>query len=393
MKSRILFLLAATCVLAASLGADVVIVEEIIAKINGDILLRSEYDATIHELRMQVRNAKDLNEEQKRDVLEKRQKDSLRDLIDRRLMVQRGKEMGMSVEAQVLKQRDEMMEQYEIETVDEWEDWIFEQTGSPAEDMMDRMRESFLSQAVMGQEVGSRIVVARAEIEEYYAEHKDEFIRKEGVQLLELLISTAGKNDEELKAVEKRVEELHKRLVRGEPFRELAKRHSENERTAPSGGDIGIWRRGDLRKEIEEAVFDQRRGHITDPLKTPNGYLILKVETKYREGQAELSEVREEIRNRLMAPRFEPEVRKFLTQLREEAYIEIRPGYADSAAVAGKDTSWSDPAKLAPVTTTREEILAKKKKRRLLWVIPLPGGGGDKDKDKKKNKKDKEADD
>ena len=303
MKSRILFLLAATCVLSASLGADVVIVEEIIAKINGDILLRSEYDATINELRMQVRNAKDLSDEQKRELIEKRQKDSLRDLVDRRLMVQRGKEMGISVEAQVLKQRDEMMKQYKIETVDEWEDWIFDQTGSPSEDMMDRMRDSFLSQAVMGQEVGSRIVIARAEIEEYYAEHKGEFIRKEGVQLLELLISTAGKSDEELKAVEKKVEALHKRLVRGEPFRELAKRHSENERTAPLGGDIGIWRRGDLRKEIEDAVFDQRRGHITDPMKTPNGYLILKVETIYREGQAELSEVQEEIRNRLMAPR------------------------------------------------------------------------------------------
>ncbi len=392
MKSRILFLLAATCVLAASLGADVVIVEEIIAKINGDILLRSEYDATINELRMQVRNTKDLSDEQKQELLEKRQKNSLRDLVDRRLMVQRGKEIGISVEAQILKQRDEMMEQYKIETVDEWEDWIFDQTGSPAEDMMDRMRESFLSQAVMGQEVGSRIVIARVEIEEYYAEHKGEFIRKEGVQLLELLISTAGKSDEELKAVEKKVEALHKRLVRGEPFRELAKRHSENERTAPLGGDIGTWRRGDLRKEIEDAVFDKRRGHITDPMKTPNGYLILKVETIYREGQAELSEVQDEIRNRLMAPRFEPEVRKFLTKLREEAYIEIRPGYSDSAAVAGKDTSWSDPAKLAPVTTTREEVLAKKKKRRLLWVIPLPGGGN-KDKDKKKDKKDKEADD
>jgi hypothetical protein len=45
------------------------------------------------------------------------------------------------------------------------------------------------------------------------------------------------------------------------------------------------------------------------------------------------------------------------------------------------DTSWSDPAKLAPVTTTKEEVLSKGKKRRLLWLIPLPGGGGDKDKD------------
>ena len=392
MKSRILFFLATVCLLATSLGADVVIVEEIIAKINGDILLRSEYDTALSELRAQVRNAKDFNEEQKEELLAKREKESLRDLIDRRLMVQRGKELGISVEAQVLRQRDEMMKQYKIETVDEWEDWIFEQTGAPAEDFKDRMRDSFLSQAVMGQEVGSRIVIPRAQIEEYYAEHKGEFIRKEGVHLLEFLISTAGKNAEELKAAEKKVEDLHKRLIKGERFRELAKRHSENPRTAPSGGDIGIWRRGDLRKEIESAVFDQRQGHITDPLKTPNGYLILKVETKYREGQAELSEVQEEIRNRLMAPRYEPEVRKFLTRLRQEAYIEIRPGYADSAAVAGKDTSWTDPAKLAPVTTTREEVLAKKKKRRLLWVIPLPGGG---DKDKKKDKKDKkdEADD
>ena len=394
MKSRILFLLAAICGLAASLGADVVIVEEIVAKINGDILLRSEYDSTINDLRLQVRQAKDLDAEQKQELLEKRQKDSLRDLIDRRLMVQRGKEMGMSVQAQVLRQRDEMMKEYKIETVDEWEDWIFEQTGAPAEDMLDRMRDSFLSQAVMGQEVGSRIVIPRAEIEEYYAEHKGEFVRKEGVHLLEFLISTADKSSEELQAVEKKVEELHKRLIKGEPFRELAKRHSDNERTAPSGGDIGIWRRGDLRKEIGSAVFDKRRGHITDPIKTPNGYLILKVETIYREGQAELSEVQEDIRNRLMAPRFEPEVRKFLSRLREEAYIEIRPGYSDSGAVAGKDTSWSDPAKLAPVTTTRAEVLAKKKKRRLLWVIPFPGGGGDKDKKKdKKDKKDKEADD
>ena len=388
MKSRILFFPVVCCCLAVSLGADIVIVEEIIAKINGDILLRSEYDATLAELRAQVRQTKDLNEEQRIELLEKREKNSLRDLIDHRLMVQRGKEMGVSVEAQVLRQRDEMMKQYKISTVDEFEDWVFEQTGEPVEDLMDRMRDSFLSELVVGREVGSRIAISRAEIEEYYAAHKGEFIRKEGVHLLELLISTAGKNTEELEAVDKKVEELHKRLVKGEPFRELAKRHSDNKRTAPTGGDIGIWRRGDLRKEIASAVFDKRRGHITDPIKTPNGYLILRVETKHREGQAELSEVEGEIRNRLMSPRFEPEVRKFLTRLREESYIEIRPGYIDSAAVLGRDTSWTDPAKLAPVTTTRAEVLAKKK-RRLLWIIPLPGGG---DKEKKKGKKNK-ADD
>lgn len=382
MKNRTSFSLVACCFLGVSLVADVVIVEEIIAKINGDILLRSEYDSQIAELRRQVREAKDVDEAQKENLIEQREKDSLRDLIDRRLMVQRGKEMGFSVEAQVLRQRDEIMKQYKISTIDDFEDWVFEATGAPVEDLLDRMRETFLAETVMGQAVSTRILIPRAEIEKYYEQHKGEFIRKEGVHLLELLISTVGKDSEELEALEEKVEALHKRLVKGEPFRELAKRHSENERSAPSGGDIGIWRRGQLRPEIESVVFDKRRGYITDPLKGPNGYLILKVDTQYREGQAELSEVHEEIRQRLMAPRYEPEVRKFLAELREEAYIEIRPGYADSGAIPGKDTSWTDPAKLAPVTTTRAEVLAKKKKRRFLWIIPLPGGG---DKEKKKS--------
>jgi hypothetical protein len=85
-----------------------------------------------------------------------------------------------------------------------------------------------------------------------------------------------------------------------------------------------------------------------------------------------------EIRNQLIMPRVQPAVREYLTQLRQDAYIELRPGYVDLAAAPGKDTSWSDPAKLAPLTTTKEEVLARGKKRRLLWIIPLPGGGKDK---------------
>ena len=90
-------------------------------------------------------------------------------------------------------------------------------------------------------------------------------------------------------------------------------------------------------------------------------------------------------------PKVQPAIREYLTKLREDAYIELRPGYVDLAAAPGKDTSWSDPAKLAPVTTTKEEVLNKKKKRRLLWVIPLPGGG-DKEADKAPETSDGTAD-
>ena len=380
----------AVAVLAAIPGsADVVILEEIIAKVNGDIVLRSEYDASIRELRAEIDRDKQLTDEQKAQQLKQREPNSLRNLIDHRLLIQRAKDLNISVEAQVLRQRDEIMRQYKIKTIDEFENWIMEETGQPAEDLMDRMRNNFLSQSVMGQEVGSRIVIPRADIEAYYEEHKEEFVRSEGIHLLEIFISTEAKTGAELEAAKKKAEDVHKRVQRGEPFREMAKRHSENEQTAAAGGDIGIWRRGQLRKEIEDVVFAANKGFISDLIESGNGLLILRVEDKFREGQATLEEAQEEIRNRLAGPKFEPAVREYMTKLRQDAYIEIRPGYIDTAAAAGKDTSWSDPAKLVPVTTTREEVLRKKKKRRLLWVIPLPGGG-DKDKDKKKEK---EADD
>ncbi len=109
-------------------------------------------------------------------------------------------------------------------------------------------------------------------------------------------------------------------------------------------------------------------------IEADNGYLILKVVEKYRQGLAELEEVEEEIRGKLSGPRYAPAIREYLTELRYDAYIEIRPGYVDLGAAPGKDTSWTDPAKLAPVTTTRDEVLKKGKKKKLLWMIPLPGG-------------------
>ena len=382
----------AVAVLAAiPASAEVVILEEIIAKVNGDIVLRSEYDASLRDMRAQLGRDDQLTDEQKVQQLKERETNSLRDLIDNRLMIQRAKDLGLSVEAHVLRQRDDIMRQYKIKTVDEFENWVVEETGQPAEDLMDRMRNNFLSQQVMGQEVGSRIVIPRADIEAYYEEHKEEFVRSEGVHLLEIFVSTDGKTGADLETAKKKAEDVHKRVQRGEPFREMAKRHSENEETAASGGDIGVWQRGQLRKEIEDVVFGANRGFISDLIDTGNGLLILRVEDKFREGQATFEDSQEEIRNRLMVPKFQPAVREYLTGLRRDAYIEIRPGYLDTAAVAGKDTSWSDPAKLLPVTTTREEVLSKKKKHRLLWVIPLPGGG-DKNKNKDK-KKENQADD
>ncbi len=354
--------------LAAPLAADVVILEEIIVKINGDIILRSEYERSLEQNRQDVLADSALTAAEREAQLNARELNVLRDMIDQRLLIQKGEELGISVDAQVLRQRDEIMRRNDIGTTDEFEAWVLERTGEPAEDLMDRMRENFLSQAVLGQEVSRRVVVTRDEIEEYYAQHKDEYVRSEGVRLSQIFF---GLEDGE-EAGRKQAEEIHERVTRGEPFAEMARRFSQDEATKELGGDIGIYRRGMLREDIEKAVFDQNQGHITEILDAPNGLLILRVDQNFREGLAELEEVQEEIRATLSAPRFPREIRSYLSELREESYIEIRPGYADSGAIEGMNTAWSDPSRLAPVTTTREEVIRTRRRKRVLWMIPLP---------------------
>ena len=67
-------------------------------------------------------------------------------------------------------------------------------------------------------------------------------------------------------------------------------------------------------------------------------------------------------------PKMQPALRAYLTKLREYAFVEIRPGYIDSGAAPGKDTTWKDPEQFKPAVTTKAEAARKKKK--LLWVVP-----------------------
>ena len=362
---------------AVSFG-ETAVVEEIIAKINGDIILRSDLEDALAELRREVEATPDATPAEKQELFARREQDILSDLIDERLLVGKGNDLGVNVEADVLRQRDSIMQRANITDVDEFERWVNQQTGMPIEDLMDRMRDQYITQAVISQQVSSRILVTREEIQEYYDAHKQDFVRSEGVRLAEILISNeSATSEEELAEVEKEARDVHARVARGERFDEMARRFSDSEASKERGGDIGIFRRGVLQKEIEDEVFAANPGYVTELMPVSRGWLILKVNARYREGLAELEEVSDEIRGILAEPRYQPAIREYLASLRQDAYIEIRPGYVDSNAVEGKDTSWSDPAKLAPVTTTREELLTRKKKKKLLWLIPMGGGGDD----------------
>jgi len=186
------------------------------------------------------------------------------------------------------------------------------------------------------------------------------------------MVSTEGKDAAGVAAADKKAKDLVARARKGERFAEMARDNSDAV-TAKNMGDLGGFKKGELQANLENAVWSQPKGYITDPMKIENGFLILKVEDHQKEGQAELSEVENEIMDKLYAPKMQPAVREYLTKLRKEAYLEVKTGYVDTGAAPGQTTSWNDPATLKPETVTKAQVSNRPKMKKLLWAVPIPG--------------------
>ena len=366
--------------LAAGIGqaADVRVIEQIVAKVNGEIITESELERTRTLVEAELRQ-RGLAGQQLEDELKAREKNLLRDRIDELLIVQRAQELDINVDGDVTKRLADIQRQAKIADQDKFQDFLREQSGMSYEDLRQEIRNQFMRDRLIRQEIGSRVNVPKADIEKYYKEHQSEFVREDRVFLSELLVSTVGKTDKEIPALEKKAKDLVERARRGERFSDLARDNSDSD-SAEGEGRLRFFARNELTQQIADLVFAQDRGYVTDPMRVPNGFLILRLDEKHTAGLASLEEVENEITQRLADPLVEPAMREFLTKLRTSAFLEIREGHQDTAAAPGKDTTWMVHAQLKPETVTKEEVVSRRYRPRLLWVIPMwyerTAGGG-----------------
>ncbi|MBV8811113.1 MAG: peptidylprolyl isomerase [Acidobacteriaceae bacterium] len=364
----LIFLAFGSMVLAAD---NYTVVDQIVAKVNGDIVSQDEIE------RLQKENAQELKAQgisglQYQQTLEQRDKDILRDRIDELLLVQKGNELNINVDSEVSKYMANVQRQSGITDTDKFHDWIRQQSGKSYEDFLSEAKNAILTRQVVGEEVGRHISITEKEIEDYYNAHKSEFIRDEKVFLSEILISTEGKNAAGVAAAEKKAKEIQAEAARGERFSDLARDNSDAA-TAKDGGVLGGYKKGDLAPNIESAVWNLPKGAVTQPIKLPTGFEIFKIDDHTKQGLAPLADVKTDIENILYGPKMQPKVREYLTQLRRQAFLQIKPGFVDTGAAPGQDTRWQEVAQLKPETVTKAEVEQKTRHKRLLWVIPIPG--------------------
>ena len=311
-----------------------VVLEEIVARVNNDIITLSEYERARATLLQEVQQdcpgcpASRINE-----MVAEREKNLLRDMIDNALLIQRGKDLGFNVDAEVVKRMDAIRQQNNLPDMEALCTAV-EGTGISCEDWKANIRNTLLTQDVIRKEVGRTIIIGRDDVQKYYDEHKSEFVRPEQVYLYELFVSTDGKPEGEIPKLEEKAKSLLDRVRnKGEDFEELAKRFSDGS-TAQRGGELGVFERGQLSKELEDVAFKMSKGEVSDIVRTKTGFLILRCEQRFEAGQQPVDKVENEIMNRLYMERMQPGMRVYLTKLREESYVLVKPGFIDTAAVA-----------------------------------------------------------
>jgi peptidyl-prolyl cis-trans isomerase SurA len=338
-----------------------VIVEEIVARVNNDVITREDLEHARQSLNSEVQEeCQNCTPDQVRDQAAQKEKNLLRDLIDQSLLVQRAKDDNINVDADVIKRLDAIRINAKLPDMETLEKEVTK-SGQDFEDFKSQIRNQLLTQEVIRKEVGSRIIISHEDVVKYYQAHKQDFVRPETVILREIFVSTENKPEADIPTLRKKAENFRDRVLKnGDDFGELAKRFSDSP-TAQQSGELGAFERSKLDPNISEKVFALNRGQMTDVIETKTGFEILQVRERYQAGEQPLEKVEPEITNKLYEEKMDPGMRDYLKTLREDSYLQVKPGYTDTAAVS------SQPIEEVAVTPEKDD---KKKSGRKLLIIP-----------------------
>jgi len=372
MKKTSLSLLIVSLLALTAYAADKdSVVEEIIARVNNQIITRSEYLREKDQLKQEAQQQDPANADK---IYMDRERDILRGLIDQQLLLEKAKDLGITADTDLVKRLDEIRKQMNLASMDELEKAAQSQ-GVSFEDFKQNLRNQIITQKVISDQVGSKIQVTKDEEQQYYDSHKDELMQPEQVRLSEILVSTqkpavtnekTGGSDkpavdddpQTLAVAEAKAKDLLSQIQKGTKFEDVAKKSSDGP-TASQGGDLGYFKRGALAKELEDKTFAMKPGEVSDVIRTRQGYVLLKVTEHTEPGTPPMKEIEPKVQEALYMQKLDPSLRGYLTKLREEAFIVVKPGYVDTGASANQ----TNPIETSIKEASARNLKSKKKKK------------------------------
>jgi peptidyl-prolyl cis-trans isomerase C len=292
---------------------------EVAARVNGVAISGSEVDRIIKEMAAQYK-AK-TNTPVTDEMLKNAKTAILNKLIDAELLYQAGQKLGVKdldkqVDEQFAKKKKQFASPAEYEKA-------LKETNLTEKDLKLLIRKDIVINNLLGKEVADKVTVPADEVKKFYDENKDKFKTEESVRASHILIGVGEKASvEDKKKAKEKAEAIRKRLLAGEDFAAVAKKESTCP-SAPQGGDLGSFSKGQMVPEFEKAAFALKPGEISDVVETKFGYHIIKVQEKKPAGTVSFDEAKKNIEQYLKGQKIQKGVGEYLEKLRKDAKIEI----------------------------------------------------------------------
>ncbi|MDQ3803545.1 MAG: peptidyl-prolyl cis-trans isomerase [Acidobacteriota bacterium] len=309
-----------------------VVLDEPIVQVNGDVIMLSQLKRQNEEFKEVLTKQRGATPQQADEQIAQRQGEIIFNLINESLLMQKGKELPRleeEVEAEVNREVLRVANQSGLKTLEELEAAL-RQEGLALSDIRDTLRRQYTRQAVLQREVDAKIFygLTDAELRKFYDANRAKF---QSVTLSEIYLSLAGRSDADLQA---RAKQIVAQARGGADFGELAVKHSEREqngeRVAPKtkgrleeNGKPRWFLVSELNKLVADAIKGLKAGSVTEPIKTEEGYLILRVnetDDAFKENF---------VRQMILSERSEKERDTYLRTLRQDAYIKPARGYEE----------------------------------------------------------------
>ncbi len=313
--------------------AEPELVDRVAAVVNEDVITLSDvYERAwpMMQRLQQEANPSGISESKRREIL----RAALDDLIADRLLAAEQKALNIEVSDQEL--------EYAIDDVrrqNTMDQRTFEQAlmsqGQTMETYRDRLRKDLAAMKLIGLKVRSKTKVSDEDVKAEYArraklDSADVEVRARHIVIQVPKGSDAAAEEE----ARQRALALAERARKGEDFVELAKNFSEGP-SKEDGGDVGFFKKGDMVAAFEKAAFALEVGGVSDPVRTPFGWHVIKLEEK-RAGPAKpFEQVREELKDRLFKEQMQRHTEAYVDELRRQAIIDVKMPELDSRKVGG----------------------------------------------------------
>lgn len=324
--------------------------DRIVAIVDNDVIMQSQLEQRILEVRRTMAQRK--SEMPPESVLKQQ---VLERLISENLQLQMAQRAGIHIGDEELNQAITTIAQRNNMTAAQFQAKLAKDGLDPQE-AREQIRREMLINRVRQRRVAERIQVSEQEIRNFLASDLGKMQLSEEYHLANILIPVPEAADSTtIQTAARLADDTYRQLQKGADFAELALSRSASE-NALDGGDMGWRKAAQLPPPFDDLIRELPIGGVTEPVRTPPGFILVKVLAK-RGGE---SQIRDEIhvRHILIKPseiRSSEETRRLITRIHDrvkagEDFAELAKNFSEDpgSALNGGDLDWIDPEALVP---------------------------------------------